>query len=301
MQNYRAQDKIKIKLASVTTTSHKENRKDKSGSHIINVKCLATDYDGTISPISEARLRSHIPLRTFALLNRISKSLPIVIITTKDMQFVKCRTPFARAWSAIAGLETEIDRKLLKSDPMVSTLPSIVRAVDYVKRSIRTSKLEIEEKQDTRGRTLAFCVDWRRATNRVEAEEKADLIADYCRKLGLYVIIVEGHPFLDVYPVAPDKGRSLERILEALAIENNVMYLGDSEIDNSAFTKASISIGVVHDESRISNLACDYLVEFKKVPELLRTLIEKNFQFSSDFPMIKTNSLCKNKNRQRLD
>jgi hypothetical protein len=45
----------------------------------------------------------------------------------------------------------------------------------------------------------------------------------------------------------------------------------------------------VNDETPLDALDCDYFVKFENVPHFLRTLIKNGLQFSSDFPMIKTN------------
>jgi hypothetical protein len=68
-----------------------------------------------------------------------------------------------------------------------------------------------------------------------------------------------------------------------------VLYLGDSEMDNSAFRVSSVSVGVIHDETPLETLECDYLVEFEEVGDFMNALLANNLLFRSDFPMIKTN------------
>jgi len=99
----------------------------------------------------------------------------------------------------------------------------------------------------------------------------------------------ENRPFYDVYPIAPDKGRALQETLEELAIKGGVLYLGGSEMDNTAFKASSISVGVLHDETPLKLLDCDYLVKFEDVPRFLKALLVNDLIFRSDFPMIKTN------------
>ncbi len=263
--------------------------KEKKAPKPVRIKCLSTDYDGTISPIQVARCESHVPLETRVTLGEISRSLPISIVTMKDLHFVMSRTPFARAWSAIGGLETQVGKRVLMRESIGSMLPAISQAVDYAKSRASSKGIEIEEKQDSLGRTLAFCVDWRRAKNSAEAKEEADRIIDHCRTLGLCVFKYEDQPFYDVYPVAPDKGKALREMLKELAVKDGVMYLGDSTTDNSAFRNSSVSIGIVHSESHPNNLNCHYLVKFEDVPSFLKTLIARSYQFSPDFPMVKTN------------
>jgi hypothetical protein len=114
-------------------------------------------------------------------------------------------------------------------------------------------------------------------------------VATYCEGLGLNVIRYETQPFFDVYPVSPDKGEALRDTMNELAVRNGVLYLGDSKTDNPAFRASNISLGVIHDESPIWALDCDYLVRFESVPDFLHALAINDLKFTPDFPMIKTN------------
>jgi hypothetical protein len=223
------------------------------------------------------------------MLSQISKSLPIVILTMKDLHFVMPRTPFARAWSAMGGLEMQIGRKVLMRECLESKLSTISCALNYAKSHMADVGGEIEEKQDSEGRTVAFCVDWRRAKDRSAAKSEAKRIAAFIESLELRVLRYENQPFFDVYPVVPDKGTALQEALSELAVKTGVLYLGDSEADNSAFKNSSVSIGVIHEKMISKNLECDYFVRYEDVALFLKTLIANNFQFSSDFPMIKAN------------
>lgn len=272
------------------------NSLGKSGRHEgtyqrMSVRCLVTDYDGTISPIHVARSESYVPLETRVVLQQISKSIPVSIITTKDLHFITSRTPFARAWSAIGGLETRVGRRILRNESLESKLLAVSQALNCARLHLSAAGIEIEEKQDSEGRTVAFCIDWRRAENSEKAIDEANRVLDYCVLLGLKVFKYENQPFCDVYPFAPDKGRVLQNMLSELAVKAGVLYLGDSETDNSAFRISNVSIGVIHSETRLSSLECDYFVTFENVPIFLRSLVAHGLQFSSDFPMIDINSI----------
>jgi hydroxymethylpyrimidine pyrophosphatase-like HAD family hydrolase len=223
------------------------------------------------------------------MLGQISRLLPTSIITMKDLYFIMPRTPFAHAWSAIGGLEIRVGKRVLKRECMEEELPRISLALDYAKSHITEAGVEIEEKQDSEGDTVAFCVDWRQARDVKAAKREAERIAAYCKALKLRLIRGETQPFYDVYPIAPDKGWALQEMLNELMVRDGVLYLGDSEMDNSAFKASSVSVGVVHDETPLRNLNSDYLVEFEQVPDFLNTLLANNLLFSSDFPMIKIN------------
>jgi len=266
-----------------------KNRTGETAPRKMSVKCLSSDYDGTISPLDVSRVESRVPLETRVMLGQIGRFLPISIITMKDLAFVMPRTPFASAWSAIGGLEMRIGKRVLKRECLEHRLPSVSLAFNYAKSHITNAGVEIEEKLDSEGRTVAFCVDWRQAKDSKTAKQEAERVATYCKALKLEVIRYETQPFYDVYPVPPDKGWALQETLNELAVKNGVLYLGDSEVDNAAFKTSSVSLGVIHNETPLETLDCDYLVEFACVPDFLNALLANNLLFSSDFPMIKIN------------
>jgi hypothetical protein len=208
----------------------------------------------------------------------------------KDLPFIMPRTPFAQAWSAIGGLEMRIGKRVLKRESLERRLTNISLAINYAKSHITSAGVEIEEKQDSEGQTVAFCVDWRRAKDPETAKQDAERVGAYCKTLNLKLIRYETQPFYDVYPISPNKGWALQEMLNELAVKKGVLYLGDSEIDNSAFRVSSISLGVIHDETPLRTLDCDYLVKFEYVPDFLHALLANDFLFSSDFQMIKINS-----------
>ena len=255
----------------------------------MSIKCFSSDYDGTISPLNVSRSESHVPLETRTMLRQIGRLMPISIITMKDLAFIMPRTPFANAWSAIGGLEVKVGKRVFKRECLESLLPSISLAIDYAKQHVTVPGVEIEEKQDSEGRTVAFCVDWRRARDLKKAKREVERVVSYCEKLGLKLLRYPNQPFCDVYPVAPDKGRALQETLNELAVKSGILFLGDSEMDNSAFRVSDISLGVIHGETPLKALDCDYLLKFEHVPRFLKMLIANNLQFSSDFPMIKIN------------
>jgi trehalose-phosphatase len=255
----------------------------------ISVKCLSSDYDGTIGPIAASRVESRVPLRTRVTLREIGSLLPISIITMKDLSFIVPRTPFAKAWSAIGGLEMRVGKRVLKSERLGHISSNISLSINYARSHISTPGVEIEEKEDSEGHTVAFCVDWRLAKDPQAAKHEAECVATYCEGLGLNVIRYETQPFFDVYPVSPDKGEALRDTMNELAVRNGVLYLGDSKTDNPAFRASNISLGVIHDESPIWALDCDYLVRFESVPDFLHALAINDLKFTPDFPMIKTN------------
>jgi hypothetical protein len=60
-------------------------------------------------------------------------------------------------------------------------------------------------------------------------------------------------------------------------------------LTTSAFRASNVSIGVMHRESPVRALDCDYIVKFELVPDFLYALVSNDFLFTPDFPMIKIN------------
>jgi len=266
-----------------------KKQQDKARPQEISVNCLSSDYDGTISPLDISRIESRIPLQTRVTLRQISNVMPISIITMKDLHFIIPRTPFAQAWSAIGGLEMRTDRRVLKKENLEHLLTNIALALNYAKSHISSRGAEIEEKQDSEGHTVAFCIDWRQAEDPEKAKQEADSVADFCKSLKLKLIAYGTQPFYDVYPIAPDKGWALQEMAHELGIKKGILYMGDSKTDNPAFRAASISLGVMHDETQLQTLESEYLVKFDDVPNFLHTLLLNDLMFSPDFPMIRVN------------
>ncbi len=250
----------------------------------MKIQGLFLDYDGTISPLNVSREESKVPQETEKILYRLKQLIPVGIITTKDLSFIVRRTPFASAWCAIGGLEMKIGDRVTKDPRVLSALPYISLALEYAKRW-SDKGLFIEEKHDSSGRTIAFCVDWRQSQDQKEAEARASKVMAGCQKPPLNVIKYEGQPFFDVYPCRTDKGKALAELKRNLGVQDGVMYMGDSKVDNPAFRVADIGIGVLHEESA-GDLDCDYYVKFEDVASLLQHLAENSLVFSQDFPEI---------------
>jgi HAD superfamily hydrolase (TIGR01484 family) len=248
------------------------------------VEGLFLDYDGTISPLNVPREESKVPGETEAILHRIRQLIPVCITTTKDLSFIVPRTPFASAWSAIGGLEIKIDERIILDRNVQKAIRFISPALQYT-RQHSDNYLFIEEKRDSTGQTIAFCVDWRQHQNTKEAEVKANDVMNYCQRLPLNVIRYEEQPYFDVYPCPIDKGKALTDLKRNLGVSGAIMYMGDSKVDNPAFNIAEFSVGVLHEETH-ANLTCHYYVKFENVAILLQHLKENNMVFSPHFPEI---------------
>jgi hypothetical protein len=67
--------------------------------------------------------------------------------------------------------------------------------------------------------------------------------------------------------------------------EMSILYLGDSENDNSGFKRASVSIGITSDKRLTPKLDCQYLIGFKQLSDFLKHLVHifrKSLKFVVD-------------------
>lgn len=243
----------------------------------MKVEGLFLDYDGTISPISVSRQESAVPPKLASILYRISRQIPVGIITTKDLSFIVPRTPFASIWCGIAGMEMKIGDKIVEEPRIDKALPQISLAIKKAEE-MGNNVLYIERKFDSRGRVVAFCVDWRKSRDLSKAMKLASEIATYCKSLCLWVIEYQRQPFFDVYPFETDKGKAMIDSMLKLGIKNGVIYMGDSKVDNPAFEVADVSIGVLHEESAL-DLECDYYIRFENMVTFLRRLLANHLTF----------------------
>ena len=255
----------------------------------MEVASLFLDYDGTIAPQHASRLESEVAAETHEVLTQIGEKIPIAIVTSKDSSFVVPKTLFAVAWSTMCGLSTQIGQRIFELPLADSRLECLHEVLEVAKSSSIRFGFEIEEKHDSRGRTVGFCVDWRRSLNSNLAKREADLLALRCKALSLAVLKFEDNPFYDVYPTFVDKGEAVRKLRKALALKGGVLFLGDSQMDNSAFEASDVSVAVVNLETRLNQLVADYSVRYDDASKFLEALLANRLIFSQDLFGIRPN------------
>lgn len=250
---------------------------------MVRVDAIFSDFDGTLCPLELRREDAYIAPRLRRLLTKATKSIQLGIITTKDLSFIKDRVPFAQGIAATCGLEVQVGERMIIDDRVKEPDKKIEKAYQEVLKRILQVRdnIMIERKETEDGNLLAFCIDWRVSRNWDEARRKAMPLLTFCKEQGLYIVESNISPFANVFPFEVDKGMAFARLKTEMGMTGQVMYLGDSEVDNPAFQLADVSIGVKH-RRIMPPLHCKYRLEFLELENFLSKLIDADFSFRED-------------------
>jgi HAD superfamily hydrolase (TIGR01484 family) len=278
------------------------------------VQAILSDYDGTLVPTANVKNASTnaIPVELEQILSNISSEIPVSVISTKDFEFLKKKTAFARALSCMMGIETlfltdhptsrTIEKRILNADPTALQLKSaaLEEIAEEVIMCKEFSAILIERKHTSDGILAGLTMDWRhqqlddewsyyrRAINHFLSGVVANLNKAPLA-MGLYIQKYSEHPFVDIYSIECNKGVAFDTIISELGYISidgkDAMYLGDSENDNPAFRKAGISIGIRSDARINPKLDCRYFLDYERLSHFLMKLRKNNFIFTDELLM----------------
>jgi len=243
------------------------------------IGAIFSDYDGTLAPDDVPLESSRVPLRIEEPLQRIASSIPIAIVTSKDFDFVRPRTTFASAWACASGLEivlsdgTAIEHPGKEEEEEQGRL-QLQEGLEYVK-TLGEDGVTLELKRSTKGKLLGFSVDWRRTRRGSVPPAPSgrfirDVMVDLAER-GLVVLHDSSWPYFDVFGTMPDKGRAIRRLKHLLHVGRNIVYLGDSVVDNSGFKVADVSVCVDHGQD-IRSVCSQFSVRYRQLGSFLTSL-----------------------------
>lgn len=260
----------------------------------VKVFAIISDYDGTLCSAADMRVegQNRIPPALEGLLQETSTRIPVCILSSKDYGFLCDKVPFASIISCIMGIETLVmsdgrikSRHLLVDEELLCGNASALNqlAGDV---SAKFADVAVEQKLTHDGFLAGVTFDWR---NHRDWKSYSDSVTGYVNEAAsgepyrhLYVQTYSSHPFVDVYAAKCNKGLGFDRIASELGYSESkgtVLYLGDSENDNPAFTRAGISIGVRSDDRLKPRLDCQYSIDYSRLVPFLRQLRDNDFEF----------------------
>jgi HAD superfamily hydrolase (TIGR01484 family) len=250
---------------------------------MVKIEAIFSDYDGTLCPLELRREEAYIAPRLKRLLTKASKRIPIGIITTKDLSFIKDRVPFAHGIAATCGLELQVGDKMITDERIHNPEKKIEKVYrEALSRMLQIrDNISVERKETEDGQLMAFCIDWRLTRDWAEAQRKTAPILAFCRQEGQYVVESNISPFANVFPMEVSKGEAFLKLREQMGVTGPVMYLGDSEVDNAAFELADVSVGIKHRRT-MPDLICKYRLEFFELDSFLSNLIDAGFDFQDE-------------------
>ena len=259
----------------------------------VKVFAIISDYDGTLCPAGDMRIegQNRIPPALEGMLQETSARIPVCILSSKDYGFLCDKVPFASIISCIMGIETLVmgdgrikSRHLLVDEELLcGNAGALNQLADDVSKF---ADVAVERKLTHDGFLAGVTFDWR---NHRDWKSYSDSVIRYVKEATtgehyrhLYVQTYSSHPFVDVYAAKCSKGSGFDRIASELGYSENkgvVLYLGDSENDNPAFTRAGISIGVHSDNRLKPRLDCQYSIDYSRLVPFLRRLKDDDFEF----------------------
>jgi HAD superfamily hydrolase (TIGR01484 family) len=278
------------------------------------VQAILSDYDGTLVPTANVKNVSTnaIPSKLEQILSNISAEIPVSVISTKDFEFLRKKTAFARALSCMMGIETlfltnhatsrTIEKRILSAD--LSALQLKSAALEAIAEEVimckEFSAMLVERKHTSDGILAGLTIDWRNQLGdnwsyyRRAINHFLSRIVSNLKKapvpMGIYVQKYSEHPFVDIYGIECNKGVAFDTIISELrryiSIDNKgTLYLGDSENDNPAFRKAGISIGIRSDTRVNPKLDCSYFLDYERLSHFLMKLRKNDFIFTDELLM----------------
>jgi len=249
----------------------------------MKLEAIFSDYDGTLCPLELRREDAFIAPRLMRLFTKASKRIKIGVVTTKDLEFIKDRVPFAQGIAATSGLEMAVGDTVTLDERIRTSNGKIEKAYKEILKKILQNRenVMLERKETDEGRLMGFCIDWRLARDWAQAKKNAEPLLSSCSEQGLYVDESNISPFANVYPIKVDKGAALAALRSEMRVTGPIMYLGDSEVDNPAFQLADVSVGVKH-RRIMPPLQCKYRLEFLGLENFLSTLMDADFDFQEE-------------------
>ncbi|MGZ6315949.1 MAG: trehalose-phosphatase [Anaerolineales bacterium] len=204
----------------------------KAGRHLT----LFLDFDGTLVPIAPTPAQA-IPDQTLLdLLTKLSMKpwIRTFVLSGRPLDVLQSLLPIDRLMlCGLYGIEMRIDgKKVLRGPPFEETRHSMVELMRQWTRLINgSSGFLLEDK----GQALALHARWADSADADRVVSQARATARELIDLDSFRIL-EGDRFLEVAPMAADKGATADWLLTHYPVENDLpISFGDDNKDEGVF------------------------------------------------------------------
>ena len=222
---------------------------------------IALDYDGTLAPIAPLPHLATLPDTTRALLVRIARHYPVIVLTGRSRR---------DALHLLAGVPVLEVIGSHGAEQPGSPIGRFLALVEQWRHQL-ADKLKTVAGTNIEDKKYSLAVHYRQSDDPASAHQS---IRDAASELK-GARIVGGKKVVNVVPEgAPDKGAALLAALDRLGCERAV-FIGDDETDESAFAvAASAPIFTIRVGEDPASRAGHYLRSQKEIDALLEAMLE---------------------------
>lgn len=220
---------------------------------------IGFDYDGTLAPIASTPARVRMRQSTRALLARVARQYPCIVISGRALDEVAKRLQKLPLWHVFGNHGVEPWAQTEEAADLVKGWASRLRG-----RLARLPGVVVENK------TYSVTIHYRQAADKTRARRA---IADAIRGLR-HIRALGGEQAVNLMVKdSADKGAALQRARRVLGCESAI-YVGDDETDEDAFASApaeqllSVRVGPAR-----ASRARYYLASQAEIDRFLRALL----------------------------
>lgn len=190
------------------------------------------DYDGTVTPIVEDPARAVIGNVERETLRRLSKKLPVAIISGRGLEDVQSLVNVdGMFYAGSHGFEIESpDGKRFQHEAALAAQGDLDEAQRLLEEEMpHLAGVMIERKR------FAITVHTRRAGSETIRHRAGEITRDIASRFDR-LTLTGGKEIHELRPAVPwDKGAAVRYVLDVLPGDPNPVYIGDDETDEDAF------------------------------------------------------------------
>ena len=227
----------------------------------------AFDFDGTLAPIRAVPSEAKLPKETRSLLKKISKLVPVAIISGRSVKDLKSKIPKEiPILIGNHGLEGFKTKKTQIQKARVIT----ERWEKELKAYLQGPQTDIFQKVELEAKTYSLSLHYRLCRNKPLVRKK---LLQKIKSLSPSPKIVTGKAVINVLPAdSPDKGKALMELLNKMNF-SKALFVGDDKTDEDVFILKDPRIASVQVGSKRKSAAAFYLKQQAEIDRLLKVIL----------------------------